>query len=148
MLDVLQVGDDRERHDDEKAPGTPFAEMNDRPRADLVGILPYAEEGADVLGEPDEEADQDKGDEQRHLPVTVIGPKHDRCSCVEAERACGDVPAIITDIVVAEKVDVDAQRNHRRHPDGTPRDTVIFSIIDAEWQGVKRHLQHRLDSHA
>ncbi|WP_269790812.1 GNAT family N-acetyltransferase [Stenotrophomonas sp. Iso1] len=39
-------------------------------------------------------------------------------------------------------------RNHKRHPDGTPRDTVIFSIIDAEWQGVKRHLQHRLDAHA
>lgn len=39
-------------------------------------------------------------------------------------------------------------RNHRRHPDGTPRDTVIFSIIDAEWTGVKRHLQFRLDSHS
>ena len=39
-------------------------------------------------------------------------------------------------------------RNHKRHADGTPRDTVIFSIIDAEWQGVKRHLQFRLDSHA
>jgi len=38
-------------------------------------------------------------------------------------------------------------RNHRRHADGTPRDTVIFSIIDAEWAGVKRHLQFRLDSH-
>ncbi|HFK2919741.1 TPA: GNAT family N-acetyltransferase [Stenotrophomonas maltophilia] len=39
-------------------------------------------------------------------------------------------------------------RNHKRHADGTPRDTVIFSIIDAEWQGVKRHLRYRLDSHA
>lgn len=39
-------------------------------------------------------------------------------------------------------------RNHKRHADGTPRDTVIFSIIDAEWQGVKRHLQYLLDSHA
>lgn len=39
-------------------------------------------------------------------------------------------------------------RNHKRHADGTPRDTVIFSIIDAEWQGVKRHLQYRLDRHA
>lgn len=38
-------------------------------------------------------------------------------------------------------------RNHRRHADGTPRDTVIFSIIEAEWAGVKRHLQFRLDSH-
>ena len=39
-------------------------------------------------------------------------------------------------------------RNHTRHADGTPRDTVVFSIIDAEWAGVKRHLQFRLDSHA
>ncbi|KAF1015763.1 MAG: putative ribosomal N-acetyltransferase YdaF [Stenotrophomonas maltophilia] len=39
-------------------------------------------------------------------------------------------------------------RNHRRHADGTPRDTVIFSIIDSEWAGVKRHLRFRLDSNA
>ncbi|WMJ69840.1 GNAT family protein [Stenotrophomonas sp. 24(2023)] len=39
-------------------------------------------------------------------------------------------------------------RNHKRHADGTPRDTVIFSIIDSEWAGVKRHLRYRLDSHA
>ncbi len=38
-------------------------------------------------------------------------------------------------------------RNHKRHGDGTPRDTVVFSIIDSEWAGVKRHLQFRLDSH-
>lgn len=39
-------------------------------------------------------------------------------------------------------------RNHTRHPDGTPRDTVVFSIIDTEWAAVKRHLQFRLDTHA
>jgi len=38
-------------------------------------------------------------------------------------------------------------RNHKRHSDGTPRDTVIFSIIDSEWQGVKRNLQHKLAQH-
>lgn len=38
-------------------------------------------------------------------------------------------------------------RNHRRHADGTPRDTVIFSIIDSEWQGVKRNLLFKLDQH-
>jgi RimJ/RimL family protein N-acetyltransferase len=37
-------------------------------------------------------------------------------------------------------------RNHRRMPDGTLRDTVVFSIIDSEWPTVKRHLRHRLDS--
>jgi RimJ/RimL family protein N-acetyltransferase len=39
-------------------------------------------------------------------------------------------------------------RNHRRHPDGSPRDTVMFSILDTEWQGVKHNLQQRLESHA
>ncbi|KRG83214.1 MULTISPECIES: GNAT family protein [Stenotrophomonas] len=39
-------------------------------------------------------------------------------------------------------------RNHRRHADGTPRDTVVFSIIDSEWPAVRRHLQSLLDSHS
>ncbi len=39
-------------------------------------------------------------------------------------------------------------RNHIRHADGTPRDTVVFSIIDTEWAGVKRHLPFRLEANA
>lgn len=39
-------------------------------------------------------------------------------------------------------------RNHTRHADGTLRDTVVFSIIDTEWAGVKRHLQFRLEANA
>ena len=38
-------------------------------------------------------------------------------------------------------------RNHRRHADGSPRDTVVFSIIDAEWPAVKRNLQFKLEQH-
>lgn len=38
-------------------------------------------------------------------------------------------------------------RNHRRHADGSPRDTVIFSILDNEWPAVKRNLQARLAQH-
>lgn len=38
-------------------------------------------------------------------------------------------------------------RNHRRHSDGSPRDTVVFSIIDGEWPAVKRNLQHKLEQH-
>jgi hypothetical protein len=30
-------------------------------------------------------------------------------------------------------------------PDGSRRDTVVFSIIDAEWSAVKRHLQYLLE---
>ena len=35
-------------------------------------------------------------------------------------------------------------RNHQLLPDGSRRDTVVFSIIDGEWPAVKRHLQHQL----
>jgi RimJ/RimL family protein N-acetyltransferase len=38
-------------------------------------------------------------------------------------------------------------RNHRRHADGTIRDTVVFSIIDVEWPVVKANLQARLAEH-
>jgi RimJ/RimL family protein N-acetyltransferase len=35
-------------------------------------------------------------------------------------------------------------RNHRRMPDGSLRDTVVFSIIDSEWPAVRNGLRHRL----
>ena len=38
-------------------------------------------------------------------------------------------------------------RNHKRHADGSPRDTVVFSIIDGEWPGVKQSLETRLSRH-
>ena len=38
-------------------------------------------------------------------------------------------------------------RNHKRHADGSPRDTVVFSITDSEWPAVKRNLQARLAQH-
>jgi RimJ/RimL family protein N-acetyltransferase len=39
-------------------------------------------------------------------------------------------------------------RAHKRHADGSLRDTVIFSILDHEWPAVRTHLQHRLDKYA
>lgn len=35
-------------------------------------------------------------------------------------------------------------RSHMRMPDGSLRDTVVFSIIQSEWPAVKNHLQFRL----
>lgn len=37
-------------------------------------------------------------------------------------------------------------RNHLLGPDGSRRDTVVFSIIDAEWPTVRRSLDFRLQS--
>jgi RimJ/RimL family protein N-acetyltransferase len=39
-------------------------------------------------------------------------------------------------------------RNHGRMPDGSLRDTVVFSITDAEWPAVRSGLRHRLARHA
>lgn len=39
-------------------------------------------------------------------------------------------------------------RNHKRMPDGSYRDTVVFSIINQEWLAVKNHLTHRLTRHS
>ena len=35
-------------------------------------------------------------------------------------------------------------RNHQIMPDGTFRDTVVFSILESEWPAVKAHLAARL----
>jgi len=36
-------------------------------------------------------------------------------------------------------------RNHQLLPDGSKRDTVVFSIIDGEWPAVRQHLKFQLD---
>jgi RimJ/RimL family protein N-acetyltransferase len=38
-------------------------------------------------------------------------------------------------------------RSHRRHADGSVRDTVAFSIIESEWPAVKGNLVHKLQNH-
>jgi len=36
-------------------------------------------------------------------------------------------------------------RNHQISPDGSYRDTVVFSIIESEWPAVKQHLRYQLE---
>jgi N-acetyltransferase len=36
-------------------------------------------------------------------------------------------------------------RSHQLLPDGSRRDTVVYSILDIEWPAVRAHLQFRLD---
>jgi RimJ/RimL family protein N-acetyltransferase len=39
-------------------------------------------------------------------------------------------------------------RNHQIAPNGTLRDTVVYSIIAAEWPTVKAHLNYQLNEKA
>ena len=36
-------------------------------------------------------------------------------------------------------------RNHRILPDGSYRDTVMYSVIESEWPAVKQHLAFKLE---
>jgi RimJ/RimL family protein N-acetyltransferase len=36
-------------------------------------------------------------------------------------------------------------RNHQISPDGSYRDTVVFSILESEWPAVKQHLRFQLE---
>ena len=36
-------------------------------------------------------------------------------------------------------------RNHQISPDGSYRDTVVFSVIESEWPAVKQHLRFMLE---
>ena len=36
-------------------------------------------------------------------------------------------------------------RNHQRMPDGTLRDTCVYSVLPHEWPTVRRHLEFQLD---
>jgi RimJ/RimL family protein N-acetyltransferase len=36
-------------------------------------------------------------------------------------------------------------RNHMIMPDGTYRDTVVYSIVEGEWPAVRRHLRYHLE---
>ena len=38
-------------------------------------------------------------------------------------------------------------RSHKRHADGSVRDTVVFSVIASEWPAVKRNLLAKLAEH-
>ena len=38
-------------------------------------------------------------------------------------------------------------RHHQARPDGTVRDTVMYSVVSAEWPTVRRHLEFRLERH-
>ena len=36
-------------------------------------------------------------------------------------------------------------RSHQLSPDGSRRDTVVYSILDVEWPAVRNNLRFRLD---
>ena len=89
--------------------------MHRGPGAQLVGVGPHAGEGGDVLGQPNEKADQHKRQQQRHAPVAVQRAVHHRGARIQPQGAGRQVPAVVANVVVGEEVGVDQQRHQRRH---------------------------------
>jgi N-acetyltransferase len=70
------------------------------------------------------------------LGCAVVGLRTDRFN-LASQRAIAALGAHQDGIV----------RHHQARRDGTARDTVMFSILAAEWRDVKRHLSGRLARH-
>jgi RimJ/RimL family protein N-acetyltransferase len=70
------------------------------------------------------------------LGCAVVGLRSDRMNFA-SQRAIAALGARQDGII----------RHHQARRDGTARDTVIFSILAAEWTDVKRHLALRLARH-
>jgi RimJ/RimL family protein N-acetyltransferase len=71
------------------------------------------------------------------LGCAVVGLRTDRFN-VASQRAIAALGAQQDGIL----------RHHQARKDGTARDSVMFSILAAEWPDVKRHLTLRLARHA
>jgi RimJ/RimL family protein N-acetyltransferase len=71
------------------------------------------------------------------LHCAVVGLRTDRMNFT-SQRAIAGLGARQDGII----------RHHQARKDGTPRDSVMFSILSAEWPDVKRHLTLRLTRHA
>ena len=71
------------------------------------------------------------------LGCKVVGLRTDGCN-FGAQRAIEGLGAK-TDGVI---------RRHCARKDGSPRDTVMYSILAHEWHDVRRHLEFRLQRHA
>ena len=67
------------------------------------------------------------------LRCAVVGLRTDRFN-VASQRAIAALGAKQDGII----------RHHQARRDGTARDSVMFSILAAEWRDVKRHLELRL----
>ena len=70
------------------------------------------------------------------LRCAVVGLRTDRFN-VASQRAIAALGAHQDGIL----------RHHQARRDGTARDSVMFSILAAEWTDVKRHLLLRLERH-
>lgn len=70
------------------------------------------------------------------LHCAVVGLRTDRLN-VASQRAIAGLGARQDGIL----------RHHQARRDGTARDSVIFSILAAEWPDVRRHLELRLARH-
>lgn len=72
---TFKLRDDDDGNNDKQEPRTDFADVDERPGGLLVGVLPGAEEGRNVLSDPDEKADEQKGQDQWHFVDGMMDAK-------------------------------------------------------------------------
>ncbi len=109
---MLQIRHQDEADNDHQKPGCYFAGGHHVPHMDLVGILPGAEVGGDILGYPDEKSDEEEADIHVH-PAHFCGDGEIHTRLPEKSEHHGDQKvAEIVDVVIGEKVEIDEEAKH------------------------------------
>ncbi|GAB3650831.1 GNAT family protein [Echinicola sediminis] len=83
--------------------------------------------------------------ECKYLMLSYAFEKLD-CICVQFKTDWFNIPSRNAISRLGAKQD-GVLRNDRLNKDGTYRDTVVFSIIQQEWHGVKKSLEYKLRAH-
>src|SRR3546814_3671442 len=99
------------------------------PAVILAGIGPRAREGADILGQPDEQRDKAPADEERHAAMEMERSEPDLTAPEQQRGRREEKPADIVQPVMREEVDVDRGGQRIAGPDG--RIARIAEIEDA-----------------
>src|SRR3546814_16267171 len=88
------------------------------PAVILAGIGPRAREGADILGQPDEQRDKAPADEERHAAMEVERAEPDLTAPEQQRGRREEEPADIVKPAMREKVDVDRGGERQAGTDG------------------------------
>ena len=81
--------------------------------------------------------------------LLMLGHAFDRLGCVAVEFRTHFFN--FTSRTAIEKLGAKLDgilRSHQVLPDGSRRDTVVYSILDVEWPSVRNNLPYRLNRHA
>lgn len=135
-----------------QAPETGLTFVVRRPDGTLVGSSSYMNVDAPnrrlEIGNTWYVADARRSGVNSETKLLMLGHAFDRLGCVAVEFRTHYFN--FTSRAAIERLGAKLDgvlRSHQLLPDGSRRDTVVYSILDVEWPAVRNNLRHRMSRH-